>query len=173
MVALVAQRYAGPSNPLGIRALGRVSWQAPLLAGALTAAMIWVWGPVSAWVLAKLRLGSIATGTSALAGIPVWYLVVTIILVAASEEWLYRGYGIERLAALTGHLWMACAISISAFGLAHLPLWGLGPSLTMLVPGACFTLLYIWRRDIVFLMLAHVATDLYGLLIAPRLISRL
>jgi len=43
----------------------------------------------------------------------------------------------------------------------------LAVSLTTLVSGGIMTALYIWRRDVSFLMLAHVITDLYGLVIAP------
>jgi membrane protease YdiL (CAAX protease family) len=39
---------------------------------------------------------------------------------------------------------------------------------TTVFSGGIFTALYIWRRDISFLILAHVATDLYGLCIAPK-----
>jgi membrane protease YdiL (CAAX protease family) len=40
-------------------------------------------------------------------------------------------------------------------------------ALTTLVSGGLLTALYVWRRDITALVLAHVATDLYGLVIAP------
>jgi hypothetical protein len=42
-----------------------------------------------------------------------------------------------------------------------------GPALTTLVSGAIATLVYIWRRDVVALIIAHVVTDLYGIVIAP------
>jgi membrane protease YdiL (CAAX protease family) len=103
-----------------------------------------------------------------LAGLPSWYLALTIVIVAAGEEWLYRGYAVERLIALTGSGMAAACLSLLAFGLAHLPLWGIGASLTTLVSGALFTGLYLWRRDVSFLILAHVATDLYGLVLAPH-----
>jgi hypothetical protein len=47
-----------------------------------------------------------------------------------------------------------------------LPLWGPGVALSTLVSGGVLTAPYLWRRDVLFLMLAHVATDLYGLVLA-------
>jgi uncharacterized protein len=92
---------------------------------------------------------------------------LAIVIVAAGEEWLYRGYAIERLEAVTGSAWTAGGISLALFAAAHLPLWGWGVALTTLVSGSIFTVLYIRYRDVAFLMLAHVLTDLYGLVIAP------
>ena len=41
--------------------------------------------------------------------------------------------------------------------------WPVGPALTTLVSGTVFTLVYLWRRDVVMLVAAHVLTDLYGI----------
>jgi membrane protease YdiL (CAAX protease family) len=147
---------------------GRLSLVSIPSAIALTLFLVLVFGPLAYRALAATGLGGFDAALGRLSALPAWYLALTVIVVAAGEEWLYRGYAIERLATLTGNLWTAGAISLLAFGLAHLPLWGLGPSLTTLVSGGLFTALYIWRRDIVFLMLAHVATDLYGIVVAPR-----
>jgi membrane protease YdiL (CAAX protease family) len=138
------------------------------LAVALAAFFIFLFGPLAAWELAKSGLGGFEAGVDRFAALPPWYLAVTIIVVAGGEEWLYRGYAIERLTALTGSAWLAGGFSLLAFGLAHLPLWGIGVSLITLVSGGMLTVLYLWRRDVSFLILAHVLTDLYGFLVAPR-----
>ncbi len=54
---------------------------------------------------------------------------------------------------------------------AHLPFWGLGAIATPLVGGAFFTLVYLWRRDLVACMVAHIAVDSVGLLVAPALLA--
>jgi membrane protease YdiL (CAAX protease family) len=112
-------------------------------------------------------VGSYDTGLAKVTALPVWYLVLTVVIVAIGEEWLYRGYAIGRLEAIIGNAWIAGAISLAAFALAHVPIWGIWPSLTTLVSGGILTALYIWHRDVTFLMLAHVATDLYGIVIVP------
>jgi membrane protease YdiL (CAAX protease family) len=110
---------------------------------------------------------------SGLNTLPSWYLILTVVLVAAGEEWLYRGYAIERLTSVIGNVWPASIISLIAFTAAHIPMWGVGALLDAFVGGAIFTALYVWRRDVTFLIIAHVATDLYGLAIAPLLAARL
>jgi membrane protease YdiL (CAAX protease family) len=146
---------------------GRISRQSIPWAIGLTLFFTLAYGPAVNWMLAKTRLGGFEAGQSQLATLPSWYLALTVVIVAAGEEWLYRGYAVERLAALTGNIYAAGALSLIAFGIAHLPLWGIGASLSTLLAGAIVTALYIWRRDISFLILAHVATDLCGLVIAP------
>jgi len=42
------------------------------------------------------------------------------------EDTLYRGYAIERLATITRRRWLGATISVVAFGLAHIPAWGIG-----------------------------------------------
>lgn len=97
---------------------------------------------------------------------PTWYLCLTVVVVATGEELLYRGYAIGRLQAVTGSLWLAAALSLAASSLSHLPLWGLGASLTSAVSGGIVTALYVWRKDVAFLVIGHVLTDLYGLVFA-------
>jgi hypothetical protein len=81
-------------------------------------------------------LGSFDPVRHHLAVLPTWYLYMTVVDVAAGEEWLYRAYTIERLQVLTGTAWLAGAMSLLGFTLVHLPLWGIGVSLTTFVWGA-------------------------------------
>lgn len=146
---------------------GQMSWATPLRAAALTLFFVFVFGPLAMLVLEKTGFQSFDVGRSQFAGLPTWYLVTAIVIVAAGEEWLYRGYAIERLETVIGNNWIAGGISLALFALAHLPLWGFGVALTTLVSGSIFTVLYIRYRDVLFLILAHVLTDLYGLVITP------
>jgi membrane protease YdiL (CAAX protease family) len=144
---------------------GRIGWLTLPIAIALAAFFIFVFGPAAYWFLVVTRLGSFAGGEATFVLLPKWFLILDIVIVSAGEEWLYRAYAIERLQALVGGPWLAGALSLAAFGLAHLPLWGPGVALTTLVSGGVFTGLYLWRRDITALILAHVITDLYGLVV--------
>jgi membrane protease YdiL (CAAX protease family) len=166
VVAVATIAWRGEKLTRAQVGFGRMTWWSIPLGVALAAFFILVFGPLAYWALARSGLGSFDAGANALAALPAWYRCLTVIVVAAGEEWLYRGYAIERLQALTGHAWLAGAISLLAFGLVHLPLWGFGVALTTLVSGGILTALYIWRRDISFLILAHVVTDLYGLVVA-------
>ena len=122
--------------------------------------------PLAGLLLGHSATGSFDTGRRALAMLPTWYLSITVVIVASGEEWLYRAYAIERLAELTGNTCGAAVVALLMFGIVHLPLWGLGAALSTLMPGAIFTALYLWRRDIVALAVAHVLIDLHGLVVA-------
>ncbi len=165
IVLIIAVR----TDRAGLRELGfaQSSPASLVLAALLAAFFILVYGPAAYWALETLNFPSFATGASSFDDLPRWYLAVAIILVAGGEEWLYRGYAIERLERLTGSPIVAAALSTAAFCLVHFPIWGAGPALTTAVSGGILAGLYLWRRDVLMLMIAHIATDLYGLLINP------
>jgi membrane protease YdiL (CAAX protease family) len=139
----------------------------------LTLFFTMVVGPFAYWTVTQLNMGTFEEGLSNLATLPTWYLILTIVFVATAEELLYRAYAIESLSAITGSVGIAGAVSLLAFAAAHVPMWGWGPAFTMLVSGAVATLVYVWRRDIVALIVAHVATDLYAIVIAPYIVGKL
>lgn len=147
---------------------GKLGWTTPVMALALVALFVLVFGPFAYWLVAQLGAGDFGRGLAATQQLPTPYLIVTIVVVASVEELLYRGYAIPRLSELTGSTIAAAVISVLAFGLVHVPMWGWGPALTTVLSGAILTGAYVWRQDLPALMLAHVATDLYGLVIAAR-----
>ena len=87
------------------------------------------------------------------------------------EEVLYRGFALDHLARLSGSDWMAAALVVAAFGLAHVPLWGWAPALTTAISGAALTLFYLWHRDLAANIAAHVATDFVGIVL-PALAAK-
>src|SRR5262245_9232240 len=103
---------------------GNLSWAAPVRATLLALFFVFIYGPLSVATLAKLHLGSFDVGTSQFGGLPRWYFTLVVVIIAAGEEWLYRGYAIERLEAVVGNTWAAAGISLAAFVLAHAPIWG-------------------------------------------------
>jgi uncharacterized protein len=151
---------------------GHVAWTSFVWAAGLARFFVFVFGPLAHASLVGLGVGSFNTGPAKISSLPMWYLVLTVFVVAAGGEWLYRGCAIERLDVITGDAWIAGAISLTAFVLAHVPMWGLWPSLTTVFSGGILTALYIWRRDIRLLILTHVATDLCGIVIAPLIVAR-
>jgi len=148
---------------------GQCSWATPLLAIALTAFFLLVFGPIAYCVLARFGLQSFGAGIEALSQLPTAYLMLTIVIVAPAEELLYRGDAIARLSDLMGSRLLAAIVSVVAFGLAHVPMWGWAPAATTIVSGGILTVVYLRRQDILALILAHIATDLYGIALAPYL----
>lgn len=101
-----------------------------------------------------------------------WPLPFRIAVAAAAgliEEILYRGYAIERLTAVIGHRWIAAVLAVIAFALAHVPFWGWAGIATPLLGGTFFTLIYLWRRDLIACIVAHSVIDLIGIVIVPAL----
>jgi uncharacterized protein len=150
---------------------GRCSWATPLIGIALTAFFVLVFGSIAHWVLARSGSPGFGGGIEAVSRLPTAYLMGTIAIVAPAEELLYRGYAIARLFDLTGSYLLASIVSIIACGIAHVPLWGWAPAATTIVAGGIATVVYLWRQDILALIIAHIATDLYGIVLAPLIPS--
>jgi membrane protease YdiL (CAAX protease family) len=112
---------------------GQMSWATPLRAAVLTLFCVAVLGPVVIWILNELGLQPFDVARLQFVGLPTWYLVTAIVIVAAEEEWLYRGYAIERLEAVTGNAWTAGGISLlNGWALQSMNL-GTTPSAAMIV----------------------------------------
>ena len=175
LIVLVVFALARYREGLPLRRLGfaRVGWSSMAIGLTLTLFFTMVVGPFAYWTVTQLNMGTFEEGLSNLATLPTWYLVLTIVFVATAEELLYRAYAIESLSAITGSVGIAGAVSLLAFAAAHVPMWGWGPALTTLVSGAVATLVYVWRRDVVALIVAHTAADLYGIVIAPYIAGKL
>jgi membrane protease YdiL (CAAX protease family) len=166
-VLFIIFRYENQSLlSIGVRPF---RWQTLAWGLVLAAFFMYVFTPAASWTLARFELGGFEHGLAKSAALPVWYLSIGVMFGGIAEEFLYRGYAIERIAALTGSYWIAGTVSVLIFGLAHAPTWGWGPALATVVSGAVATLFYIWQRDLLAIMIAHVITDLSGIVIVPFL----
>jgi membrane protease YdiL (CAAX protease family) len=105
------------------------------------------------------------TATAAIVQVPLWLLLTTPIVAGVTEEIIYRGYAIERLSFLTGRRWLGALLAGAMFLIAH---WSWGPLQLILVAFATVILtgLYLWRRDLLCCMLAHMLADLIGFALA-------
>ena len=126
---------------------------------------IFAFSPVAFWLMHHLCLSGFEVGLAKLAPLPLWYLVLAVVIGGTVEEILYRGYAVDRLAALSGSYWIAGIVAVAAFGVAHVPMWGWGASLTTFFSGGLATLFYLWRRDLAALIIAHVVTDFVGIVV--------
>jgi membrane protease YdiL (CAAX protease family) len=171
LIALGVYAWAilGEGYALQRLGFGQCSWATPLLAIVLTGFFVLVFGPIAYRVLAGIGSQSFGAGIEAVNQLPTVYLILTVVIVAAAEELLYRGYAIARLSDLAGSYFLASIVSVVAFGLAHVPMWGWAPAATTIVSGGIATAVYLWRQDVLALILAHIATDLYGIMLAPLL----
>lgn len=84
-----------------------------------------------------------------------------------TEEVLWRGYPIERLAELTGSIWVGAVTSFVVFLAVHYPNWGLVGA----IPQAVFTLalvgVYVKTRNVVACILTHTVINVVMVLVLP------
>lgn len=112
----------------------------------------------------KFSFAGFEVGLAKLTPLPIWYLLFAIVIGGVVEEVLYRGYAAERLSLLTGSYWIGCGLSLVAFGLAHVPLWGWLPASTTVLSGGLLTLFYLSTGDLVTAIVAHIITDSLGII---------
>ena len=90
---------------------------------------------------------------------------------AITEEILFRGYPIERLQELTGNVWVAAAMPLLVFVLAHLGGWSAGHLVGVLFGGVLLAGLYLVTRDLVACMITHALID-STIIFLPALLRR-
>lgn len=124
-----------------------------------------------AFAIGSALSGGAASPPAAVAGllsIPIGLRVAMALTAGICEEFMSRGYAIERLTALTGNRFIGAAVACILFTLGHVRLYGFGVGLLpVLATAIALTILYLWRRNLVVNMAAHALIDLYGLLVQP------
>jgi len=168
LVAALACHVFGDKAPLSAVGLVRPRLRSVLF-GLAVGASVYVGLYAIAFVLWKNGLFEAKAPAGQILQWPLWLRLFMLITAGVAEEALYRGFAIERLTALTGRRWLAALVALAAFVAAHLPFWGVGAIATPLVGGGFFTLVYLWRRDLLACIVAHLAVDSVGLLLAPAL----
>jgi len=152
---------------LSLRSIGvrRPDWSTLVSGILLCVTMLYVLPLVTTPLLNVMGSHGLEAGLQRLAPLPVWFRVIVGITGGIIEETLYRGYAVERLTSITGRRWLGGAISTVAFGLAHIPMWGVGFALGADLPfGILMTAFYLWKRDLLANILAHSTGAVVGLL---------
>ena len=153
VIWIVRRREQLPLESIGIR---RPNGSTVLSAVLLWAAIFYALPVLTAPLRNLVGSGDLQMGMQNLARLPIWFRVIVGATGGIVEEILYRGYAIERLAALSGRRWLGATLAALAFGFAHVPAWGLGFALAADLPfGIVMTVFYVWRRDLVANMLVH------------------
>ncbi|MGH9522689.1 MAG: CPBP family glutamic-type intramembrane protease, partial [Terriglobales bacterium] len=68
-----------------------------------------------------------------------------------------------------GGKWVAAALTLVLFTLAHASAVGVRQLAPIVLVSGLVTLLYLWRRDLLLNMVAHATIDAIGLLVVPAL----
>lgn len=122
---------------------------------------------VSGILIGVLHLSSGTRLAAYLLSLPFPTRAMLVITAGVWEETAYRGYALERLAAITGSKWLAGGITVLCFVFAHIPAVGLNHILPVFVVSVLVTLLYLWRRDLALNMIAHATIDAISILVVP------
>lgn len=169
VIAIVLGWESRPLSSIGVKP----GWgRSAVLAAGLTAFVVGVVSPRVMRLVQSAGFGSVESGVVPFASLPIWFRLFAVLTAGVVEETLFRGYALERLAGLLGNVWAAAAITLAVFALVHWPVWGAGGVLVILCTAGVFTLFYVWQRDLVANVLAHVAVDAVGLIIVPALAVR-
>jgi len=119
-----------------------------------------------------LNLETTTPGIAKLATLPVWFRLLIVITAGVTEEVLFRGYPIERLAAWTGRIGLGALIAYAVFVILHIPFWGLGGTLQIGVWAIVVTVLYVRLRNLWPCILMHVLNDAYAFILLPMFLPQ-
>lgn len=102
---------------------------------------------------------------------PFAYRCFVVATAAVTEEVLYRAYAVGIGQFVLGNLWLACAVSVAAFTLAHFR-WGVVHLVPVFVSAVVLTLLFVLTRNLWLCILAHAIVDGVGFLALPAVARR-
>jgi len=97
---------------------------------------------------------------------PLWAASIQMLRAGITEEAFRNGYALERLWSVTGSRWLALAITMLPFALFH---FRQGPA-GILIAGAAglvLSLIYLRRRSLPAVMLAHFGVDFVPNVLLP------
>lgn len=89
---------------------------------------------------------------------------ILVVIVAWSEETIFRGYLVLRLKSVTQSILSAILLSSFIFSLGH-GYEGSAGVVTVGVMGAVFTIIYLWRKSLVAPMVMHFLQDFIGIVV--------
>jgi membrane protease YdiL (CAAX protease family) len=136
-------------------------------AGLLVLVSILVLFPITEWVRKAVGLPGYAMGMETALAYPGWLRVFAVLTAGVVEETLFRGFAVTRLLQLGAGMPLAVGVSSAVFAALHLPVWGAGPSLGFFIGGLATTAFFVWRQDLLAMIIAHVAIDMWGLVVTP------
>lgn len=165
--AIVAIVLFWERQPLASLWVKPLRWQSLAWGLALVAINYAVIFPVSEWLRQAAGLSGFAQGMEQVMRFPMSYRILAFMSAGVVEELLFRGYTITRLTMLTGNVWLAGALALVAFAALHVPYWGWGFAVMGLLGGAVATTFFIWKKDLLAMMVFHAITDAMGFVIAP------
>jgi membrane protease YdiL (CAAX protease family) len=165
--AVVANVLFWEKQPLRSLWLRPFRWQSVAWGFFLVVVYYTMIFPLGEWVRTAAGLPGFGAGMDQVTRFPIWYRTIAVVGAGIGEEILFRGFSVTRLAMLTGRIWLAALVTLLGFYMLHVPVWGWGFALGGLVSGAATMAFFIWRKDLLAMMVFHTSTDAIGLVVVP------
>lgn len=108
---------------------------------------------------------------SLLLSLPIGWRFATVFTAGVTEEIIFRGYLLERIAKLTHRLWIGVVLSSIVFMALHIPFWGKFAPIGIGAWTAVVIGLYLWKKSLYPCIIMHVLNDVFILVIVPYLAS--
>ncbi|WP_294120822.1 type II CAAX endopeptidase family protein [Sphingomonas sp.] len=160
LVWIIRTREKLPLSSIGLRPQKIV----PALLWSL--AVMLVFGVGIAACLAIFPLIGLSYGSSSGPAVPIGVSLLLYARAGIAEEIFYRGYAIERIEALTGSRAIAAAVPLLIFAGGHFS-QGLPGILITFVLGGIATAIYLWKRNLLILIIAHFMVDFIPNVLLP------
>jgi len=120
----------------------------------------------------KLGITPNEAAVKAIISLPLTMRIVLLLTAAVVEETLFRSYPIERFTDIFGNKWFAGFVTLIIFTVAHVPFWGAAQMIPTFAGSIFITLLYLWKRDLMLNIVAHLVVNGIGLILVPALLHR-
>jgi len=138
-----------------------LSWKLILLAiglGILLSLLVPILTILVSRIIEPSDTGSISQIAS---GFSWWVILLSVITAGVTEEVLFRAYPLSRLLEKTGNNWLSAIISLIFFVCIHSTGWNVAHIVGVVVPlGAILTGLFLWKRNLLFVIIVHIIIDL-------------
>ncbi|PID30348.1 hypothetical protein CSA80_02895 [Candidatus Saccharibacteria bacterium] len=108
------------------------------------------------WLMSMVLSMTQNEGVNTIASLSIVTVIGLIITSAVTEEVIHRGYLLERIAKLTGALWVGALVSFILFVIPHIAFFGWTWLLTHGIGAVLIYVFYLWRRNLPATMLLHL-----------------
>ncbi len=125
-----------------------------------------VCGAVAVGTLLLLQSLGLQMKSEGQAPLPLWVTFIVILRAAIVEEVFFRGYAITRLEAVTGNKYLSAVAPLLVFSLLHYG-QGLAGIIVTFMMGAVLTLLFLQRKDLLTVIVAHFVIDFIPNILGP------
>jgi membrane protease YdiL (CAAX protease family) len=157
---IIRDREKLPLSSIGLRPQKIV----PAVLWSLAVMLLFVVG-IAACLLVLPLLG-LSYGSSSGPAVPIGVSLLLYARAGIAEEVFYRGYAIERIEALTGSRAIAAALPLLIFAGSHFSQGPAGILMTFVI-GAIATAIYLWKRNLLILIIAHFMVDFIPNVLLP------